>query len=138
MGKQDDDYEDYYLDDDDDDDARPAVPAVVPDSVPVLPVLLDRLGLGHVTTRDEITIKYDPKTRSIKGVVKRPGGVAQTSTRNTSAGFRTMTEFVPTGDKAARNRQIRHLYKKGATQQSLAEQFGLSQAMIHNIVNSDD
>ena len=103
-------------------------------SQPKLPQLFRDLGLGNVSTKDTFTMKYSDGT--LKVSVKRKDGVSQTVQRNVSSGFRAMTEFNPAemASKDARNAEIRKRYKKGATQQDLAELFGLSQAMISRII----
>jgi hypothetical protein len=103
-------------------------------SQPKLPQLFHDLGLGNVSTKDTFTMKYSDGT--LKVSVKRKNGVSQTVQRNVSSGFRAVTEFDPAEmeNKEARNADIRKRYKKGATQQDLAELFGLSQAMISRII----
>lgn len=125
------DTEDDYDFDDDDDEPQNTLP--VPHQ-PKIPQLFNDLGLGGVSTKDTFTIKYSGGT--LKVAVKRKGGVSQTVQRNVKAGFRVMTEFDPASiaDKDERNAEIRMRYKKGATQQELAELFGLSQAMISRII----
>lgn len=100
-----------------------------------LPQLFQDLGLGKVSTNDKFTIKYSDG--SLKVSVKRSDGVTQTVNRHVSSGFRAMTEFNPTdmASKDDRNDEIRRRYKNRETQQELAELFGLSQAMISNIVS---
>lgn len=123
------DPEDY--EDGEHDDEQENLPAP---SQPKLPQLFRELGLGSVSTKDTFTMKYSEGT--LKVSVKRRDGVTQTVQRNVSSGFRSMTEFDPSEmhDKANRNDEIRRRYRKGATQQDLAEIFGLSQAMISRII----
>jgi len=128
MGPDTDD--DYDFDDDDEPQSNLPAP-----HQPKLPQLFRDLGLGGVSTKDTFTIKYSDGT--LKVAVKRKDGVSQTVQRNVSAGFRAMTEFDPTemASKDERNAEIRKRYKRGATQQELAELFGLSQAMISRIIS---
>lgn len=100
---------------------------------PKIPQLFRDLGLGGVSTQDTFTIKYANNT--LKVAVKRKSGVSQTVQRNVQAGFRAMTQFDPaemTGI-SERNAEICRRYKAGATQQELADFFGLSQTMISKI-----
>jgi hypothetical protein len=115
----------------DDDEPRNNLPV---SHQPKIPQLFNDLGLGGVSTKDKFTIKYSGGT--LKVAVKRKDGVSQTVQRNVKAGFREMTEFDPAvmTDKDERNAEICKRYKKGATQQDLAELFGLSQAMISRII----
>jgi hypothetical protein len=128
MGHDSDDDYDY-----EDEDAEPKsnLPAK---HRPKIPQLFQDLGLGSVSTKDKFTMKYADGT--LKVAVKRKDGVSQTVQRNVAAGFRSMTEFNPAEmvSKGQRNAEIRRRYKKGATQQELAELFGLSQAMISRII----
>ncbi len=102
---------------------------------PPLPVLLESLGFGKVTTKDKIKISYG--NGRLKASVTQPDGVTQTVSRSLGSGFGSKTEFDPgkMQSKDHRNKEIRRLYKQGATQDDLAQQCGLSQAMINRIVN---
>lgn len=104
---------------------------------PKIPALFRDLGLGSVSTKDKFTISYEAGT--LKASVKRSDGVAHTVIRNVHSGFRAMTEFDPDTmrNKAERNKYIRQAVAGGARQKQVAEQFGLSQAMVNRIVNAD-
>ncbi len=120
-------------DDDDGYDNGDKLP--VPKAKPQLPALLESLGFGKVTTKDEIKISY--RDGVLKASVKQPNGVTQTANRSVGSGFSSGTEFNPAEMKSKddRNNEIRRRYRAGATQDDLAQQFGLSQAMINRIVN---
>lgn len=107
----------------------------VPVAKPQLPALLESLGLGKVTTKDKIKISYAGGV--LKASVTQPNGVTHTANRSVGSGFRSATEFDPgqMRSKDDRNNEIRRRYAQGATQDDLAGQFGLSQAMINKIVN---
>ncbi|WP_186169776.1 helix-turn-helix domain-containing protein [Burkholderia gladioli] len=132
---------DYYDDEPDDssqvndDDVWDVDIAPVATQKPTLPALLSEVGLGTVSTDDNVNLSY--KGGILKASVRRPDGVTQTSMRSVTSGFRSMTEFNPDDmkNKEERNKHIRMLYRRGATQQDLADQFGLSQSMINRIVN---
>ena len=109
--------------------------SLAPQSTPKLPALFKELGLGSVSTKDKFTIAYSGGT--LKATVKRQSGVAQTAIRHVGSGFRALTEFDPDDmkNKAERDAYIRQTVASGATQQSVGEQFGLSQSMVNRIVN---
>jgi len=100
-----------------------------------VPALFERLGIERVTPKDKFTITYDDGL--IRAVVKRKGGKTETTTKHvTGNGFQEMSVFDPDEmSKKDRNALIRKKYKSGEAQASLAETFGLSQAMISRIVN---
>lgn len=99
-----------------------------------LPVLLASLGLGDVSTKDEIKVQY--RNGMITASVKQPDGVTQTARQTVRAGFKMATEFDPNSmGKDDRNDLIRQEYRRGRTQTELAMQFGLSQSMIQRIVS---
>lgn len=108
---------------------------LIPQKKPKIPALFQDLGLGTVTTKDKFSVSYSGGV--LKATVKRSSGVSQTVLREVGSGFRAMTEFDPgeMKSKTERNNHIRKAASKGATQQDLAEQFGLSQSMINRIVN---
>lgn len=108
---------------------------LIPQQKPKIPALFQSLGLGTVTTKDKFSVSYSGGM--LKATVKRPSGVSQTVLRSVGSGFKAMTEFDPSQmtSKDERNSHIRKAAAKGATQQELAEQFGLSQSMINRIVN---
>lgn len=116
---------------DDDDRKLPA-----PRRPASIPALFDELGIGRVSTNDKFTVSY--QGGMLKATVKHADGVAKTVVREVGTGFRAMTEFDPAEmrSKEDRNRQIRKLVNKGATQQEVAEEFGLSQSMVNKIINS--
>lgn len=131
--------DDVYDDDNDEDgsDGRQIAPAN--DGQPALPTLFRKLGLGKVTLGDSFTMEYKPKTKTLNVTVKRPGGVTQRVSRHVEGGFNVASEYDANAmDKSERNRIIRRLAARGQTQQELAQQFGLSQAMINRIVNDND
>ncbi|MBU2774159.1 hypothetical protein HMI48_09720 [Acidithiobacillus ferrooxidans] len=109
--------------------------SLLPQNAPKLPALFKELGLGGVSTQDKFKIAYADGT--LKVMVKRKSGVAQTAIRNVAAGFRALTEFAPDEmkSKAERNAYIRRAVASGVTQQAAGEQFGLSQSMVNRIVN---
>lgn len=107
----------------------------VPQAKAQLPTLLESLGLGRVTTKDKIKVSY--RDGVLKASVTQPDGVTRTANRSVGSGFSSGTEFNPAEMKSKddRNDEIRRRYRKGATQDDLAQQTGLSQAMINRIVN---
>jgi|GEM_PF-1663492 len=133
MSHEDDDASPYEEDDESEGSSN-NLPAK---SQPKIPQLFRDLGLGGVSTKDTFNIKYSDGT--LKVSVKRKDGVSQTVQRNVSSGFRAMSEFNPAEmeSKDVRNAEIRKRYKRGNTQQELAEIFGLSQAMISRIIADD-
>lgn len=130
----DDDHDDHDGPEDDSHGSQRNLPVT---QGPRIPQLFRDLGLGGVSTQDTFTIKYANNT--LKVAVKRSSGVSQTVQRNVRAGFRAMTQFDPaemTGI-SERNAEIRRRYRAGATQQELADLFGLSQAMISRITSEE-
>ena len=97
-----------------------------------VPALLENLGIQKVTPKDKFTISYQEGL--LKVVVKRSTGKTETATKYIKGGFHQMSHFDPNEmSKHDRNELINRKYKSGESQASLAQTFGLSQAMISRI-----
>ena len=100
-----------------------------------VPALFERMGIEKVSPKDKFSITYQDGL--LRAVVKRSDGKTETATKHVKGnGFQEMSIFDPDEmSKHDRNSLIRKKYKSGESQASLAETFGLSQAMISRIVN---
>lgn len=100
-----------------------------------VPELFERMGIDKVSPKDKFSITYQDGL--IRAVVKRRSGKTEAATKHVKGnGFQELSIFDPSEmSKRDRNSLIRTKYKSGESQASLAETFGLSQAMISRIVN---
>lgn len=101
-----------------------------------LPALFESLGIKHIKPSDQFSLNY--RDGILEARVKRRSGQTETVSKYAKGeGFAEMSAFDPTQmEKSERNQLIKSKYAKGETQQSLANKFGLTQAMICRIVNS--